>query len=98
MNLEDCRKRIDDIDAELIDLLNRRAALSREIGMIKTFAGLSIIDLHREDVVMRQIARRTCGDVSADALSRIYREILNESRRIQLTIAAEATLVDEVLQ
>ena len=89
MKLDECRKAIDAIDTKILDLLNRRAALSRKIGVIKTAAGLPVIDLHREDMVIRRIGRNSTGEVSLDTAVRIYGEILGESRRIQLSIAAE---------
>lgn len=96
MTLDECRKAIDEIDSEMLELLNRRAALSREIGLIKTFAGLPIIDLQREADVLGRIARESRGDISRDCLARIYGEVLGESRRIQITIAAEATAAGEI--
>ena len=89
MQLEEYRRKIDKIDAEILDLLNRRARLSRNIGHIKASAGLAVIDLRREDVVIRRVLRDNAGQMSTDSIARIYGEILSESRRIQLTISAE---------
>ena len=91
MHLEEYRKKIDAIDAEILRLLNQRAGLSRRVGGIKTRAGLPIIDLRREDIVLRRAVRDSAGEISADAVARIYGEILAESRRIQLAIEAEAS-------
>ncbi len=83
MNIEECRKVIDAIDTEILVLLNRRALLSRRVGRIKTGAGLPILDEAREDIVLRRIVRENPGDIGDRALASIYREILDESRRIQ---------------
>ena len=92
MKLEDCRKVIDAIDGEILGLLNRRADLSRRIGCLKTSAGLPIIDKDREDSVIRRIVRENPGEIADMALIGIYREILDESRRIQATVAGEAVV------
>ncbi len=89
MNLDGCRRVIDTIDTEILGLLNRRASLSRHIGQIKTSAGLPVIDRGREETVMRRLVRENRGDIGDGALATIYREILNESRRIQEAEAAE---------
>ena len=89
MKLEECRKIIDAIDTEILLLLNRRAALSRRIGLIKTSAALPIVDGAREEVVIRRVIRENAGDIDDRALTNIYGEILSESRRIQRTVAAE---------
>jgi chorismate mutase/prephenate dehydratase len=83
MNIEECRKVIDAIDTEILVLLNRRASLSRRVGIIKMGAGLPIVDEVREDIVLRRIVRENPGDIGDRALASIYREILDESRRLQ---------------
>ena len=96
MHLEECREKIDAIDAKILELLNRRATLSRRVGRIKASAGLPIIDLRREDIILRRVVRNSSGEMSPDSVERIYGEILAESRRIQLTIEAEAARNTEV--
>ena len=96
MHLEQCREKIDAIDAKILELLNRRAGLSRRVGRIKASAGLPIIDLRREDIILRRAVRNSAGEISPDSVERIYGEILAESRRIQLTIEAEAIRNAEV--
>ncbi len=90
MKLDDCRKVIDEIDSEILILLNRRANLSQRIGLMKTGAGLPIVDETREDTVIRRLIRENPGDLGDAALASIYREILEESRRIQKAVAAKA--------
>jgi len=96
MHLKDCREKIDAIDAEILRLLNRRAGLSKQIGQIKSRAGLPVIDLHREDIILRRVVRNSAGEISPDAVARIYGEILAESRRIQIAIDATGPTVEEV--
>jgi chorismate mutase/prephenate dehydratase len=87
MKLDDCRKVIDEIDSQILILLNRRANLSQRIGLMKTSAGLPIVDETREDTVIRRLVRENPGDLGDAALANIYREILDESRRIQRSVA-----------
>jgi chorismate mutase/prephenate dehydratase len=89
MKLDECRKVIDAIDTEILALLNRRANLSRRMGQIKLRAGLPILDEQREEMVLRRLMRDSEGDISDAALTNIYREILEESRRIQRGVTKE---------
>ena len=98
MKLDECRKAIDEIDAGILKLLNRRAALSKEIGFIKASAGLPVVDLHREAQVLRCVREGTTHDMSSDALARIYGEILAESRRIQLTIESAVIAKERIVR
>jgi len=95
MRLEESRKQIDEIDSEIVALLNRRALVSRQIGELKTRAGLPVVDSDREEVVLRRIVRDNAGAIDPGSLTRIYREVLEESRRIQTTVLLSFT-TDEV--
>jgi chorismate mutase len=90
MKLQDCRDEIDQIDKRIVTLLNRRAALVREIGAIKAAAGLPVIDRQREAKVLEAIVEPSEGFIDDVALARIYRTILLECRRIQVQMIADA--------
>lgn len=83
MKLEESRKKIDAIDTEILILLNRRAEISKEIGVLKLGAGLPIVDSGREDDILRRIARENEGKMRDKTVVGIYQAILGESRRIQ---------------
>src|SRR4029450_4286843 len=96
MNLEEGRKQIDEIDGLIVTLLNRRATVARQIGEIKMRAGLPVVDHKREDIVLRRIVHQSAGRIGDEALTRIYRVILGESRRIQNHVAAELAALGEL--
>lgn len=83
MNLDECRKEIDEIDTQIVALLNRRGSIAKEIGMTKARAGLPIIDRQRESEILAKVTRQSEGEVDDAMVMRIYGEILFESRRIQ---------------
>ncbi len=83
MKLEEWRNEIDLLDAEIIKLLNQRAMIVRKIGMLKTKAGLPIIDSDREERIMRNIRLNNQGILEESSLVGIYRKIIYESRLIQ---------------
>ena len=89
MPIDQKRREIDVIDANIADLLNRRAAVAKEISMLKLSAGLPIVDEQREDDVLRGLARATHGEISHAAMARIYRAILDESRLVQASLRTE---------
>jgi len=82
MTLNDHRRRIDDLDRELVRLLNRRAQMSIELGRIKQEAGLPMRDEGREEDIFRLVQRYNPGPLDGEALTVIFRLILAESRRI----------------
>jgi chorismate mutase len=86
MTLQQKRKDIDEIDAEILALLNRRAEVVRELGEIKLRAGLPLVDWDREAEVIRRAARQTDGSLRDGSANRIYRAILREARQIELEL------------
>ena len=81
--LAECRVKIDAIDLELVDLLNRRTRIVEDIGRAKEVAQLPIYEPRREDDVYRNVLSRNGGPLSADALRRIFERIIDEMRAQQ---------------
>jgi chorismate mutase len=76
------RNEIDRLDADLIRLLNRRAKIACELGVIKVAADLPAYDSRREQEVLARIRARNRGPLNAESLTRIFRRIIVETRRI----------------
>jgi chorismate mutase len=94
MKLEEWRSEIDEIDSEITALLERRAKISRKIGVLKARAGLPVADPGREENIIRRLNAKSSGALPAGSLGRIYRRILQESRAIQAeAIGAPAAAV-----
>jgi chorismate mutase len=86
--LAECRVKIDDIDRQLVELLNRRTLIVEDIGRAKSSAGLPIYEPRREDDVYRNVLSQNSGPLTADALRRIYERIIDEMRSLQKMRAA----------
>jgi len=82
MKIESWRAEIDRIDKKLLRLLNRRAALALEAGEWKRSAGLPIRDLSRERHVLARARQANTGPLDEQAVDRIFRRIVCESRRL----------------
>lgn len=83
MQIDEKRREIDEIDAAIVELLHRRALVSREISVLKMSAGLPIRDADREAEILRRLCRDEDGCNENESICRIYERILDESRRIQ---------------
>lgn len=84
MTLENCRNKINEIDAQIVKLLNQRAETVTEIGRLKIKAGLPIVDLDRENQILRSVCRENYGAFEDDSIINIYRLIIQESRQLQV--------------
>jgi len=83
MTIQDCRGEIDKVDAEILRLLNLRAELAVRVGESKRTAGLSVWDRAREREVVERARRNNRGPLDGDAVARLFRAVIRESRRLQ---------------
>jgi chorismate mutase/prephenate dehydratase len=77
------RGEIDAIDENLLDLLNKRAQCSLEIGAIKSVQGDPVYRPGREQLLLENLLERNGGPLPDTHLRHIYREILSSSRLLQ---------------
>ncbi len=82
-SLKDIRKQISAIDEDIVDLLNRRASLSLQVGEIKSRSQDSVFKPFREKEVMNALAGKNKGPLPEDHLRAVYREIFSSSRSLQ---------------
>lgn len=83
MTIEDWRAEIDAIDDELLRLLNERARLAIRVGESKRSVGLSVMDSAREREVIARARGANAGPLDAGAVERLFRRIIDESRRAE---------------
>ncbi|MEA3189305.1 MAG: chorismate mutase / prephenate dehydratase [Chthoniobacter sp.] len=83
MTLAEMRKRIDELDAKLIALLNERADLVHEVGQLKKRDGLAIYAPEREEALLRSLVAKSQGRLPETAIRAIYREIMSASLALE---------------
>jgi len=57
MTIEDWRKKIDEMDLKLVELINQRAAAAREIGKLKNNTNLPIYEPEREKKILEAVKK-----------------------------------------
>jgi len=80
MNLADWRRRIDDIDRKLVELLNERSKCALEIGKLKQQANLPLYQPDREKEVIENAEHNNQGPLSDAAIRRLFERIIDEAR------------------
>ena len=79
MSIEELRKKIDDIDLQLIKLLNERARVVVEIGKLKNITEKPIYAPDREKAVLERIIKTNEGPLPDKCLIAIWRELMSGS-------------------
>ena len=83
MDISDWRKKIDELDRKLVELLNQRAAAAIEIGRLKRNTDLPIYEPEREREVIAHARRINAGPLVERDLAQIYERIMDVMRSIQ---------------
>ena len=79
MSLDDLRKRIDEVDTQLVKLLNERAQIVVEVGQLKSKTEGPIYAPDREKQVFEKIKKANTGPLHDRTLIAIWRELMSGS-------------------
>src|SRR2546421_1406644 len=77
--LDPLRRQIDDLDAQIVDLLNARARVVVEVGKIKQQHNFPIYAPDREKAVLERVRELNRGPLPDRCLEAVYRELMSGS-------------------
>ena len=82
--IKQLRKRIDEVDEQILRSLSKRMEICKSIGLVKKEHGISIQDLPRESDVYAHIKEKA-ADLGLDPaqVEAIYRQIVNMCSAVQ---------------
>ena len=82
--IKQLRKRIDEVDEQILQSLSERAEICRSIGLVKEKHGIPIQDFPRENDVYTNI-REKASELGLDPahVEAIYRQIVNMCSAVQ---------------
>ena len=83
-DIEEHRKKIEEITLEMIKLLKTRTDIAKQIGDTKASLGMTVTDEEREDVLRTQVTK-LCKEIDLDqsTASKFLNLLLNESVKVQ---------------
>ncbi len=83
MVLKKLRSQVDTLDSKLLQLLNQRAQLVKQIGKIKSLNNKQYYAPEREREILSQITKNNQGPLSSKAVQEIFSEILHTCRSLE---------------
>ena len=83
MDIEDWRRKIDELDRQLVALISERARAAVEIGKLKRDTSIPIYEPDRERIVFENVQAVNPGPLPGRDLVRIYERIIDVMRNIQ---------------
>lgn len=83
MEISDWRRKIDELDRKLVDLLNERAQAAQAIGRLKRSTEIPIYEPDRERLIFENIRSVNQGPLRDQDLEVIYQALIAVMREIQ---------------
>ncbi len=91
-DLDFWRAKIDALDDQILELLNERAQYALSVGKIKHAEDLPFHVPERETLILNRIRELNDGPLSHEAAQRIFRQIIDESLRLEEDYAEKDAL------
>ena len=82
-DLDGWRKRIDEIDQQLVKLLNERSKCAVEVGRIKKKLNQAAWQPDREAEILRNVVKSNHGPLDDAAIRRLFERIIDEARAVE---------------
>lgn len=79
--LKRLRARIDQLDDEMLQIINQRAALAQQIGHSK--GSEAILRPEREAQILQRLAQANKGPLSAAAIRQVFTEVISQCRALE---------------
>src|SRR4051812_40553238 len=83
MDIPGWRKKIDDLDRRIVELLNARALAAKEIGKLKRNSELPIYVPVREKTIFENVSKAKTGQLPNKDLEHIFERIIDVMRAIK---------------
>ncbi|MGH9523741.1 MAG: chorismate mutase [Terriglobales bacterium] len=77
------RKKIDELDRKLVELVNERARCAQEIGRLKRNTQMPIYEPDRERLIFENVHKVNQGPLPDRELTRIYERVIDVMRKLQ---------------
>lgn len=83
MDIADWRRKIDELDRQLVRLINERAQCALQIGRLKRNSSMPVYEPDRERIIFDNIARQNQGPLSQVQLRQVFERLVDVMRQIQ---------------
>jgi chorismate mutase len=83
MDIADWRKKIDEIDRQIVALISQRAEAAQAIGKLKKSTNLPVYEPNRERIIFDNVRAANQGPLPDIELVHIYERIIDVMRALQ---------------
>lgn len=83
MEIEDWRRKIDELDEQIVALISRRAEAAKAIGNLKRATSLPVYEPKREQDVFEHVKKLNPGPLDDAELIHVYERLMDVMRTLQ---------------
>ncbi len=83
MEIADWRKKIDELDEQIVRLISERAQAAKAIGELKRRASLPVYEPQREQAVFDHVRSTNSGPLGDAEMMHVYERIIDVMRTLQ---------------
>lgn len=83
MDIAEWRKKIDELDRKMVELLNERAKAAQEIGRLKRSTAMPIYEPDREKRIFENVKAVNKGPLSGLDVTQVFERIIDIMRNLQ---------------
>ncbi|MCJ7794102.1 chorismate mutase [Candidatus Bathyarchaeota archaeon] len=84
VDIQELRKRVDEVDEQILNALSERAKICRAIGLVKKKQGMQIRDASRENELYKHVKEKAVQfHLDPLQVEAVYREIVNMCSAVQ---------------
>jgi len=83
MDISDWRKKIDELDEQIVHLISKRAEAAKAIGELKKVSSPPVYEPGREQAVFDHIRAMNPGPLSGTEMQDVYERIIDVMRTLQ---------------
>lgn len=89
MDLITLREQIDDIDAQIVSLYEKRMEISKQVAEYKIETGKKVFDKKRETEKLLKVKSLTHNEFNSHGIEELFEQIMSMSRKLQYKLLAD---------
>ena len=89
MDLGELRKGLDEIDAQIVELYEKRMDICRQVAEFKIETGKKVFDRVREQEKLSKVKSLTHNEFNSHGVEELFEQIMSMSRKLQYQMIAE---------
>ncbi|CDD47539.1 putative uncharacterized protein [Firmicutes bacterium CAG:534] len=89
MDLQELRRKIDEIDSQIVSLYEQRMDISKEVAEYKIETGKKVFDKVREEEKLRAVKALTHNEFNSLGVEELFEQIMSMSRKLQYRLLTE---------